>query len=121
MNLLNPVSGIVEHPSTGVLTTRTISFQCRNKTLKHMNRVTVQNLLIGFVPFVAIELILVVAKVEVYCGTLTPLPPCQGICSTACGQSAWMNGLWLIPLGLGVGALLARRRIPFARNFNSGK
>jgi hypothetical protein len=81
-----------------------------------MNHITVQNFLIGFVPFAAIELILLVARVGVICGTLTPLPPCQGICSEACAQSAWVNALWLIPVGLGVGALLAIRRIPFTRN-----
>jgi len=78
-----------------------------------MNHITAQNFLIGFVPFAAIELILIVARIQVYCGTLTPLPPCQGVCSTACGQMAWMNAIWLIPVGLGVGALLAIRRIPF--------
>ena len=79
-----------------------------------MNRITAQNFLIGFVPFATIELILIVARIEVYCGTLTPLPPCQGVCSTACGQMAWMNAIWLIPVGLGVGALLVINRFPFA-------
>lgn len=114
------MGGAAREPSTGVLTIRTISFQCQ-KTLKHMNHVMVRNFLIGFVPFAAIELIIVVAGVQVYCGTLTPLPPCQGICSTACAQTAWVNALWLIPVGLGVGALLAIRRIPFTHNLKQGK
>jgi|GEM_PF-595515 hypothetical protein len=85
-----------------------------------MNRVTIQNFLIGIIPPAAIGLILAVAgghTAMVVCGTLTPLPPCQGFCM--CAQIAWIpswNALWLVPVGFGMGLLLAIGRIPYTRS-----
>lgn len=84
-----------------------------------MNRITVQNFLIGVIPPAAIGLILAVLGGHtelVFCGTMIPFPPCQGYC--ACAQMVWIpywNALWLIPVGFGVGVMLAMGRIPYTR------
>ena len=71
------------------------------------------NFLIGFLPLTSVGLALAVLgghDTLVYCGTWTPLPPCNGALGCACAQIAWLpywNALWLVPIGLVLGALLS--------------
>lgn len=72
----------------------------------------VLNFLLGFSPLAAVGIILAVVggrETLVLCGTLTPAPPCYGIC--VCESSAWLpfwNAFYLLPIGIALGLLLAR-------------
>lgn len=81
---------------------------------------------VGFLPFAVPGVALFLFgwhRGLVYCGTYTPIPPCFGTCVLPCAQVAWVphswSALYLLPLGVLLGAILVLAGVPLPRRSRS--